>query len=128
MKVANALVTQLAEQDALTGIGNSNWFLKQADLKLAAQLEKRASTLTLFLIDLDNFKVVNDTSGHAAGDDLLIQVAERFRSISEGRTLLARFGGDEFAAVGEFVSDQAAEVFANELVKVTRKPVQGWKA
>jgi diguanylate cyclase (GGDEF)-like protein/PAS domain S-box-containing protein len=122
MKVANALVTQLAEQDALTGIGNRNWFLKQADLKLAAQLEKRANTLTLFLIDLDNFKVVNDTSGHAAGDDLLIQVAERFRSISEGRTLLARFGGDEFAAVGEFVSDQAAEVFANELVKVTRKP------
>ncbi len=121
-KQANALVSHLAEHDSLTGIGNRSWFLKQAETQLAEQVREGRSTLTLFLIDLDNFKVVNDTSGHPAGDDLLRQVADRFTDLSEGRTMLARFGGDEFAALGRFVSDQAANAFAEDLVNVTRKP------
>ncbi|QFT33422.1 Phytochrome-like protein cph2 [Labrenzia sp. THAF82] len=119
---ANALVSHLAEHDSLTGIGNRSWFLKQAEQLLEEQAKTGRTTLTLFLIDLDNFKVVNDTSGHPAGDELLQQVASRFSAISEGRTVLARFGGDEFAALGQFVSDQAASAFAEELVNVTRKP------
>lgn len=122
VRIANQVITQLAEEDSLTGIANRSCFLKQAKLKLAEQLDAGSKSLTLFLIDLDNFKVVNDTSGHPAGDELLRQVAERFKSISEGQTVLARFGGDEFAAFGEFVSEQAAANFADELVKVTRKP------
>jgi len=119
---AERLVTHLAEHDSLTGIGNRSWFLKQAEDLLAEQVKSGQDTLTLFLIDLDNFKVVNDTSGHPAGDELLKQVADRFTAISEGRTSLARFGGDEFAALGRFVSDQAASAFAEELVNVARKP------
>jgi len=119
---ANALVSHLAEHDSLTGIGNRSWFLKQAESLLEEQSRQGQNTLTLFLIDLDNFKVVNDTSGHPAGDELLRQVASRFTALSEGRTMLARFGGDEFAALGQFVSDQAASAFAEELVSVTRKP------
>ncbi len=119
---ANALVSHLAEHDSLTGIGNRSWFLKQAGQLLEAQSRKGQNTLTLFLIDLDNFKVVNDTSGHPAGDELLRQVASRFSAMSEGKTVLARFGGDEFAALGQFVSDEAAGAFAEELVNVTRKP------
>ena len=73
---ASALVSHLAEHDSLTGIGNRSWFLKQAEGLLEQQIAAGHSTLTLFLIDLDNFKVVNDTSGHPAGDELLRQVAE----------------------------------------------------
>ncbi len=119
---ASELVSHLAEHDSLTGIGNRSWFLKEAESLLADQVRSGQNTLTLFLIDLDNFKVVNDTSGHPAGDELLKQVAARFTALSEGRTVLARFGGDEFAALGSFVSDQAAGAFAEELVNVTRKP------
>ncbi|GAB2185373.1 putative bifunctional diguanylate cyclase/phosphodiesterase [Roseibium sp. LAB1] len=119
---ASALVSHLAEHDSLTGIGNRSWFLKQAEEQLEEQNLAGQNTLTLFLIDLDNFKVVNDTSGHPAGDELLRQVASRFTALGEGRTVLARFGGDEFAALGQFVNDQAALAFAEELVAVTRKP------
>jgi len=119
---ASALVSHLAEHDSLTGIGNRSWFLKQAETALERQTQFGENTLTLFLIDLDNFKVVNDTSGHPAGDELLRQVASRFTVLSEGETLLARFGGDEFAALGRFENDEAAHAFAEELVNVTRKP------
>lgn len=119
---ASALVSHLAEHDSLTGIGNRSWFLKQAEAALERQTQYGDNTLTLYLIDLDNFKVVNDTSGHPAGDELLRQVASRFTVLSEGKTLLARFGGDEFAALGQFESDEAARAFAEELVSVTRKP------
>ncbi|MEO9529483.1 MULTISPECIES: EAL domain-containing protein [Alphaproteobacteria] len=119
---ASALVSHLAEHDSLTGIGNRSWFLKQAETLMAQQSQFAENALTLFLIDLDNFKVVNDTSGHPAGDELLRQVAARFTSLSEGGTILARFGGDEFAALGQFVSDDAALAFAEELVNVARKP------
>ncbi|WP_208977767.1 EAL domain-containing protein [Labrenzia sp. 011] len=119
---ASALVSHLAEHDSLTGIGNRSWFLKQSELLLEEQRRSSTANVTLFLIDLDNFKVVNDTSGHPAGDELLRQVAKRFAQLGEGSTMLARFGGDEFAALGRFVSDEAARAFAEDLVNVTRKP------
>lgn len=122
VRKANALITQLAEQDSLTGIANRSWFLKQLEAALPGQQEKGKSSLTLFLIDLDHFKTVNDTSGHPAGDELLKQVAERFKTVSEGRTVLARFGGDEFAAFGEFSDDVEAQTFADELVQAARTP------
>lgn len=119
---ASALVSHLAEHDSLTGIGNRSWFLKQAETLLESQTRFGDDTLTLFLIDLDNFKVVNDTSGHPAGDELLRQVASRFKVLGDETTVLARFGGDEFAALGRFENDEAARAFANELVSVARKP------
>ena len=119
---ASALVSHLAEHDSLTGIGNRSWFLTQAERLLEGQDQFGDNTLTLFLIDLDNFKVVNDTSGHPAGDELLRQVASRFKVLGDETTILARFGGDEFAALGRFENDDAARDFANELVSVARKP------
>ncbi|MDN3718515.1 diguanylate cyclase [Roseibium salinum] len=119
---ASALVTHLAEHDSLTGIGNRSWFLRRAEMLLERQKQAGRSTLTLFLIDLDNFKVVNDTSGHPAGDELLKQVASRFAELGKGGTALARFGGDEFAVLGQFVSEEAAGAFAQELIRAARKP------
>jgi len=119
---SKALITQLAEEDALTGIGNRSWFLKQSEAHLESPRTSGKPDLYLFLIDLDNFKVVNDTSGHPAGDELLVQMAERFKSVCQDTATLARFGGDEFAAICAFGSEQDAHAFATELVQAARKP------
>ncbi|NNN14109.1 MAG: diguanylate cyclase, partial [Acidimicrobiaceae bacterium] len=86
--------------DALTDLPNRR--LLEDNLKLAiARSKRRASTLAVGLIDLDDFKSVNDRFGHEVGDDLLRQLANRFRDLLRNTDLLARLGGDEFVLVVE---------------------------
>jgi diguanylate cyclase (GGDEF)-like protein len=88
--------TDLAHTDALTGLANR----RVLESSLARQLAHGgAATSTLLLMDLDRFKDVNDTHGHAAGDELLREVATRLRSAMPRRSLVARLGGDEFAVL-----------------------------
>lgn len=84
---------QHAEHDALTGLFNRAMF----EQCLAAQ--ENAPACALLLLDLDGFKAVNDTYGHAAGDACLVEVATRLRRIFHGAELIARIGGDEFAVL-----------------------------
>ncbi|MEE6309807.1 bifunctional diguanylate cyclase/phosphodiesterase [Plantactinospora veratri] len=86
-----------AAHDALTGLANRRHLLDRG----AEQLGQRRTegVLALLLIDLNHFKEVNDTLGHAAGDRVLIQVAERLRGAVHGEDLVARLGGDEFAVL-----------------------------
>jgi diguanylate cyclase (GGDEF)-like protein/PAS domain S-box-containing protein len=84
---------RLANIDSLTGLANRHQFSR----RLAECFAK--TEVTLFLLDLDNFKTVNDSLGHAAGDQLLQEVAWRLRAVVGGRDLLARLGGDEFALI-----------------------------
>jgi len=119
-----ALVAHLAEHDALTGVGNRTWFLRRVQEKLEQTRDLDGRHTTVMLIDLDNFKVVNDTSGQPAGDKLLRHVAERFEAVGRGRGEFARFGGDEFALVGEFRSLDEANEFAARLIKVAKQPFQ----
>ncbi|MCB2412100.1 EAL domain-containing protein [Demequina sp. TTPB684] len=87
-----------AFHDPLTGLPNRPLFLD----RLTAALDKRdAGPLAVLFVDLDRFKAVNDTMGHAAGDELLLQVAERIRSTTRTESSAARFGGDEFALMVE---------------------------
>jgi diguanylate cyclase (GGDEF)-like protein len=88
-----------AYHDPLTGLANRSLFAEEVDLALAHPTEGRLPVV-LFL-DLDNFKDVNDTLGHAAGDRLLTAVAERVRACTRGNDLAARLGGDEFAILLE---------------------------
>jgi diguanylate cyclase (GGDEF)-like protein len=83
---------QLAECDALTGLANRRFFQQ----KLAEACDA-GEACAVFFIDLDHFKEVNDSLGHAAGDTLLRMVAERLRASVRAEDLVARFGGDEFA-------------------------------
>ncbi len=87
---------KLAEMDALTGLANRYMF--ETGLKHAIpQAERQGKTLALVMLDLDKFKDVNDTLGHAVGDRLLVEVSQRLnKTIREG-DLLCRLGGDEFA-------------------------------
>ena len=96
-----ALVEQLGRQaltDELTGLDNRRALVRAA----AGVLEERRRSpcpLTVLYLDLDGFKAVNDRLGHAAGDDVLVAVAEALRSALRGSDLVARLGGDEFAAL-----------------------------
>ncbi len=82
-----------ASHDELTGLPNRTHFLEQLRRRLDGA---EVGSIAVLFIDLDNFKVVNDSLGHAAGDELLRGMAERLRSVVRDRDMLGRFGGDEF--------------------------------
>lgn len=86
---------RLANQDALTGLPNRYWLNQHLPQALAAA-EAEGSSLALLFIDLDEFKQVNDTQGHAAGDKLLQMAAGRLTSLLRPGDQVVRFGGDEF--------------------------------
>jgi len=124
---AEAHVRYMAHHDALTGLPNRTLFIERLEQNLArmrgenrledhraAPAAEACLTAVLFL-DLDRFKHVNDTLGHAAGDALLRLVAERLGHCLRGEDTLARLGGDEFAVLlgeGRTTGEQATEVIA----------------
>ena len=108
----------LAERDMLTGLPNRRQF--QARLtNLCAEL----TPFAILYIDLDRFKQVNDTFGHAMGDALLVQVAQRLTSLIRSSDLLARLGGDEFAILQYPVDSEApAQVLASRINEGVASP------
>ena len=95
---ANRRVLELAQTDILTGLPNRAFFLAQLhDVNSRQPWGKGA--FSILMLDLDRFKNVNDSLGHAAGDELLRQVAHRLRSALHSTDVLARLGGDEFAVI-----------------------------
>ncbi|MDQ1661629.1 MAG: hypothetical protein QOJ68_1609, partial [Blastococcus sp.] len=109
-----AFETQLAHQanhDPLTGLPNRTLL---ADY-VAARFRPGTDGLACLFLDLDNFKVVNDSLGHAAGDELLVEVATRLCATVRPNDLVARFGGDEFVVVCEGVDEPAAVALAERV-------------
>lgn len=86
---------QLAEHDDLTGLHNRSFFLHELE-RVVNRVRRSSLPCTLLYIDLDNFKYVNDTLGHLAGDRLLVEVSQLLRKRTRRGDLLARLGGDEF--------------------------------
>jgi diguanylate cyclase (GGDEF)-like protein len=118
-------VQDLAERDALTGAANRRMFQVSLERTLEAKPVKQNGdrVTTLLFIDLDDFKVVNDTLGHAAGDELLVQVTERITGLVRSSDLVARLGGDEFAILTEDASDLSrSSAMADRLVQELRAP------
>jgi len=109
-----AFETQLAHQanhDPLTGLPNRTLLADYVD----ARFRPGTDGLACLFLDLDNFKVVNDSLGHAAGDELLVEVAKRLRATVRPSDLVARFGGDEFVVVCEGVDEPAAVALAERV-------------
>jgi diguanylate cyclase (GGDEF)-like protein len=100
-------VRHQAFHDQLTGLANRALF--EDRLTHALALHRRAGRpLTLLIVDLDDFKSINDGLGHAAGDEVLRQLAHRLRAATRTGDTVARLGGDEFAILGEVVADGTA--------------------
>jgi diguanylate cyclase (GGDEF)-like protein len=119
---AQTALEEQALQDALTGLPNRRHF----DTSLAAGVQtarQQQHHLALLIVDLDGFKEVNDTFGHAAGDELLVQVAQRLREAVRERDVVARLGGDEFALVLGSASLAEAESAAQRILNALALPV-----
>jgi diguanylate cyclase (GGDEF)-like protein/PAS domain S-box-containing protein len=106
-KEAVAEIHRLAYYDALTKLPNRRLIHDRAAHALAAATRSRRFG-AIYIIDLDNFKLINDTRGHDAGDKLLIEVATRFRSILRESETVGRQGGDEFFVVAEDLGSDIA--------------------
>ena len=113
---------RLAYSDALTMLPNRRSFLAKLDETiLAAKLEPMAFAVAL--LDLDGFKSVNDVHGHAAGDELLIQVGKRLEALATPETFISRLGGDEFGVIlTGFKSECEILAFGEEILDLLRAP------
>jgi diguanylate cyclase (GGDEF)-like protein len=110
-----------ASHDPLTGLANR--VLLQDETRKAIANTDDTST-ALLLLDLDHFKEINDTLGHAAGDFLLQRVADRLRTVAGPSRLVSRLGGDEFAIlVTGLAAPEGAEIVAESLLRVLAEPV-----
>ncbi len=118
---AAAHANMLAVTDNLTGLPNRRDFFRT--LKERAEMyDKSGNTLTVFLIDLDGFKPVNDTYGHSVGDSLLVEVGKRLQAALPDQTFVARIGGDEFAAILPIHTRQDAQKVGDMLCAAMRAP------
>lgn len=114
----------LAFHDPLTGLPNRALFEDRLDRGLA-QIRRRGSMLGLLYIDIDRFKNINDTLGHRAGDELIIETAARLRRAVREVDTVARMGGDEFAVVLTSINSvRVAEHLASRLLAAIAMPVQ----
>jgi diguanylate cyclase (GGDEF)-like protein/PAS domain S-box-containing protein len=109
-----------ASHDSLTELANRSLFGEQLHQAIARSGPGR---LSLALIDLDDFKAVNDTLGHQAGDELLVAVAERLRGSVRPSDLVARLGGDEFAVLLEGITPASVAVAAERILGALTQPV-----
>jgi diguanylate cyclase (GGDEF)-like protein len=114
----------LAQYDPITGIPNRQYFNDQLS-RATARARREGRKVALLFLDLDGFKVVNDTLGHDAGDSLLREVAARLRASVRAGDVLARLGGDEFAVLLEGMNGpREVEALAKGLLKVIAEPCQ----
>jgi diguanylate cyclase (GGDEF)-like protein/PAS domain S-box-containing protein len=122
-KQAEAAVRSLALEDSLTGLPNRR-LLKEHLQHAQADANRHSHSVALMIVDLDDFKHINDTLGHTIGDELLVEIARRLRLIVRECDVVARLGGDEFAILSASAND--AEEFgalAERLVEQMSLPV-----
>jgi diguanylate cyclase (GGDEF)-like protein/PAS domain S-box-containing protein len=119
------LQEQLAKQafyDSLTGLANRALFHDRADHALS-RVARHGHGIAMLLLDLDRFKVINDSLGHHAGDEVLVAVAKRLLTSCRTSDTVARLGGDEFVVLlDEHVTEQRAVQVAERILEILRQP------
>lgn len=121
-KQAEAEIQQMAYHDSLTGLPNRKLFSDRMGVALA-QARRDQKGVAVIMLDLDNFKDVNDTLGHDVGDRLLIAAAERLSAALRKSDTVARFGGDEFVLVlPDLKGEEDVTHVARKIVEAFRKP------
>jgi len=124
IKTAGQLLWKQAHYDALTGLPN-RVLLKNCLEQAITNANRLGQRMAVLCLDLDNFKDINATLGHAAGDELLVKAAKRLLQSTPGCNTVARVGGDEYTVVIENVSDnQAVDNLSHSILQVLAKPFQ----
>jgi len=122
-RILEERLQQLASTDPLTGLSNRQGLLDALeDMRLGAEFSN--SPHTLLLLDLDRFKLVNDTLGHATGDRLLEEAAVRLRSCLGSRDVAARLGADEFAVLCRDLSENEIGIVASRIIDALAAPYE----
>jgi diguanylate cyclase (GGDEF)-like protein/PAS domain S-box-containing protein len=123
-KVFEAELTHQAFHDTVTGLANRAMFSERVRHAITRNRREGLSLAVIFL-DLDDFKTINDSLGHAAGDEVLVEVARRLDAHTRGADTAARFGGDEFAILLEDVagSHEAADT-AQRILEMLARPIR----
>ena len=122
MMRVNQKASDLARRDPLTSLANRRAFIERLGAAFAA-CRRGAKPFAVLYFDLDHFKDVNDTLGHAAGDGLLHEVAARVLGAVRGNDIVARFGGDEFAILQSDADDLAAAgTLGSKIGKIVAEP------
>lgn len=126
-KTAEEHIEQLVHYDPLTNLPNRHYFKEKLDAHIIQALRDN-KLFGLIYINLDRFKMVNDSLGHTIGDTLLQTFAERLLFIDGDKTFVSRFGGDEFAIITDFMDAQhTIEMFIERIQKAIKEPffIQG---
>ncbi|WP_088103645.1 putative bifunctional diguanylate cyclase/phosphodiesterase [Halalkalibacter urbisdiaboli] len=122
-KLAELKISKIANEDALTQLPNRRYVLDSLEVAIK-QAKKVKQQIAVLFIDLDRFKLVNDTLGHFFGDHALKMIAERLKKGLSSKDVLARMGGDEFIVyLPELTSPLMATDVAERILKIIRKPL-----
>ena len=117
-------IRELAERDSLTSLFNRDVFMAALE-GATAQSRRTGQVFAVYFLDLDGFKGINDGFGHAAGDAVLVQAADRMKAMAGSTDVLARLGGDEFALLGRGVTDvDSAMALAHKMLDGFRPPMR----
>lgn len=123
LRKSEAHLAHEATHDALTGLPNRAYLLRTVDEQIAALISGDGRRTALIFLDLDQFKFVNDSLGHRAGDELLVTVAERVRALLRAPDFVARLGGDEFVIVAQVSGATDAVAIADRVLEGVTGPV-----
>lgn len=115
---------QLAETDPLTGLFNRRAFGERLDRELSRAV-KANTVLSALMLDIDHFKALNDTYGHALGDRVLVQLTELFRREQRAMDVLARMGGEEFVVLLPETGIRGARIYAERILRKVNAAVLG---
>jgi diguanylate cyclase (GGDEF)-like protein len=108
--------------DALTGLPNRSLFYDRVEHAFA-RAQRAGSLVAVFLLDVDQFKTINDSLGHEAGDELLVGLSARLEHVVRGSDTVARLGGDEFVVVCEVENDAEAFAVAERIADAWERPI-----
>jgi diguanylate cyclase (GGDEF)-like protein len=118
-------VNRVRFHDAFTGLPNRYYFMEQLDRALRGLRGRRSRCMGVFLIAIDRFQLINETLGHTAGDELMLQAGRRFQRAVASSCVLARWGGNQFALlVQDLGSSTAAPRLASDLQAALREPFE----
>jgi diguanylate cyclase (GGDEF)-like protein len=123
LRQRNAELDRISRSDPLTGLANRRHLDEQLDAQIASAL-RHDHDMSIALIDVDHFKVINDTYGHASGDDVLQDVADRLRIAARAEDIVGRWGGEEFLVILPFCDADASFQISERFRKgIAEKPI-----